>query len=455
MRTTQSSLLRLFAINDQGFPGKAGEEGPPLRTNLVEIVKVDDGKRQDKTLPRLAQWLQHVQILGSQPERLSFDLMFIDIKFDEDPWAPPYGEENGNPDEKVNPLGLLHALTFAAKQDPWGPPFVWGYHSGDPKSVKDDPIAIIVFSLLSALEQRVEANVMGSPWKWDDVGLHKTPGYAVTHFSNAIQCLPKGGPEVVFKDIMVRYRQKLLEHVEDERTRVGAEGLENALRLVAAPTNDNRQALTRACIQLSNSRGTPWKRDLLLQSLFADQLTDRRDDFWPSESLACLRVFLEALQEASRVEKVTSLVAQVDAIMQRVANYHPTVLKGLPRDRQKRIGAMAIVCWWLQQKYLETVPDGETPHFNTHSLLADFGYVPAGEKADEAQGKKVKKGSRFSNRRAVDGCLQPLGFRGLREFFDHLETTDDPLPSPYREVGQYWWVNRLRANANSAPRCVR
>ena len=149
MKITPPTLLRMFAINDQ--PAAA------LRTNLIDIVTVEDGKKMGKQSNRMEQWLHHVYLLGAQQEPLRFDLMFIDIKFETDPWAPRYG------DGTVNPLGLLHALPFASRQDPWGAPFVWGYHSGDPGSVKDDPVAIIVFSLLSALEQRVQENVFGSP----------------------------------------------------------------------------------------------------------------------------------------------------------------------------------------------------------------------------------------------------------------------------------------------------
>src|SRR3954447_8174180 len=140
MNRNSAERLRLLAIDD--------ETAPALSTNLIEIIKVADG--EGGAIDRISHWMQHVHLLGSQ-EHVLFDLLFIDIRFHEDRFAPQYG------DEQVNPLGLLHALTFAARQDPSGPPFIWGYHSGDPDSVKNDPIAIIAFSLLSALEQRGDA----------------------------------------------------------------------------------------------------------------------------------------------------------------------------------------------------------------------------------------------------------------------------------------------------------
>jgi len=432
MKIQEPTLLRMFTINDQAFRAKDGEEGPPLRTDLIEPVELADGK--GKASKRMGQWLQHVHLLGVLQEPLAFDLMFVDIKFEKDPWAPGYG------DGSVNPMGLLHALTFASKQDPWGTPFVWGYHSGDPASVKDDPIAIIAFSLLSALEQRVEENVLGSPWKWDDVGLHKSPGYAVQHFSNAIECLPRGGPELILQDMMVRYRQKLLSHVGDDRLAVLPDPLEAAARWATSGTETDRRELAKACIRLSNRLGPKWTRDILLQSIFADALVEKQD-IWPAgKVLGDLRDFLKDLKAVGQVETKEFWVARVDEIMRRIENDEPTVLNGIrPRERKKRVGALAIMCWWLQAKAQELATRDmrtEVKKFNTNDLLTDFGYNDA-------------------HREPVEGCLGAFGHKKLRSFFDHLETTEEPVGSPFHEVGRYWWKNRCNGRDEAMPLWLR
>ena len=98
MKIQEPTLLRMFTINDQAFRAKDGEEGPPLRTDLIEPVELADGK--GKASRRMGQWLQHVHLLGVLQEPLAFDLMFVDIKFEKDPWAPGYG------DGSVNPMGF-------------------------------------------------------------------------------------------------------------------------------------------------------------------------------------------------------------------------------------------------------------------------------------------------------------------------------------------------------------
>jgi hypothetical protein len=426
MTIASNTLLRMFAINDQA--------APPLRTRLIEPVTVADGRGVDKQATRMAQWLQHVYLLGAQEEPINFDLMFIDIMFDKDPWAPQYG------DGTVNPLGLLHALTFASRQDPFGPPFVWGYHSGNPDSVKKDPIAIIAFSLLSALEQRVDSNVLGSPWRWNDVGLHKTPGYAIQHFSNAIECLPKGGPEVIFEDMMRRYREKLHLYVLEERVIVAQDGLEAALRCAKSGTEADRKQLAEACLTMSGRLGPRRGRKILLQSLFADELVDPRD-VWPcGKPLKSVLSFLVALKEAGLVETREFWVGQVDKIMERIEAGQSTVLNGIrPVGMKRRIGALAIICWWLSAKAEEQKSVEEhrqvTP-FNTEHLLLDFGYSGA-------------------HRDPVQACLKTFEFEKLAPFFEFLETTEEPLHSPFYEVGRFWWKNRCHACDEKRPLWLR
>src|ERR1035438_5406990 len=100
------SKLRLLSIDD--------ETAPALTTDLIEIVKVADGEGNETD--HISHWMQHVHLLGSE-ERIDFDLLFIDIRFHEDRYAPKYGDKQVNPDDQVNPMWLLHALTFAARQE--------------------------------------------------------------------------------------------------------------------------------------------------------------------------------------------------------------------------------------------------------------------------------------------------------------------------------------------------
>jgi hypothetical protein len=433
-------LLQLFSINDAADPS--------IRTNLIKIIPVSNGATA-KPENRMRQWLQHVYLMGSQLEPFTFDLMFIDIRFERDPHAPKYGHLD--PAKKaaskaehrtVNPLGLMHALTFASRQDPFGAPFVWGYHSGDPKSVKDDPIAIIAFSLLAALEQRGAAgdiNVFGSPWKWDDFGLHKAPEYAVQHFSKAIACLPRGGPEVILSDMIRRYQQKLLHCVREERIGIENDGLETALRRASSGTDSDLRALAKCSIKMFGKVGPSWTRELLLQSLFADKLIDHRDSWPAGKILDALKAFLEALKEASLSETKEQLVAQVDEVMTLIEKHQPKVLKGIRPAKRKRIGALAIVCWWLKQKAdaQAAIADGrQLKPPSTNQLLFDFGY-----------------GDRGAHRGPMENCLEPLGYFKLAKFFDDLETIQ--LRSPFHEVGRYWWKNRCKGAESTMPACLK
>jgi hypothetical protein len=436
----KAPLLQLFSINDAADPS--------IRTNLIEIVPVSNGATANPE-SRMRQWLQHVYLMGSQLKPFAFDLMFIDIRFERDPHAPRYG--GLNPGQKpvsksehrnVNPLGLMHALTFASRQDPFGRPFVWGYHSGDPKSVKDDPVAIIAFSLLAALEQRGAAgdiNVFGSPWKWDDFGLHRAPEYAVQHFSKAIACLPRGGPEVILSDMIRRYHLKLLHRVGEDRIGIEHDGLETALRLASSATAADRRALAACSIKMFGKVGQRWTRELLLQSLFADKLIDRTD-IWPEgKILDALKEFLVVLKELSLSETKEQLVAQVDEIMALIEIQQPKVLKSIRPAKRKRIGALAIVCWWLEQKAAAQVAIAngwELKPPSTNQLLFDFGY-----------------GDRGAHRGPMENCLEPLGYFKLAKFFDDLETIK--LRPPFHEVGRYWWKNRCGAAESAMPACLR
>jgi hypothetical protein len=442
-----TKLLRIFSVND--------ETPRDLGTDLLWPVEVADGEGEECKKPSMSQWLQHVHLLGTQ-QMPTFDLLFIDIRFDPefDQYAPPYGEES------ANPMGLLHALTFASRQDPSRSPFVWGYHSGAPKSVMKDPIAIIAFSLLSALEQLGEAgdfkvrnqNNKMVPWRWNDYGLHNDPEYAVAHFSKGIQNLPQGSAEVIWVKMVERYRNKLLHLATIEKAVVEYDELELAYQLASSGTKVARGKLAKLAITISGCSGTRWERVLSLQSLFADKLKHAQPEWPEGERLVELKEFATNLKKAAVSKPTEYWIAHVDTLM-RLASENidamdewdakdpkaedglpkPTIMSKikLPRREKKRVVILAILCWWLSKKAYRD------DSFTTKTLLNSFGY----------------KGS---HRDVLTGCIEDiLGYDSLEEFLEFLETTPEPLQPPFWEVGRYWWDERCAPEVDvRTPQCI-
>jgi hypothetical protein len=435
----------MFAINDQAKPG--------LRSNLIKRIELPDGKKTGGKTDRMAEWLQHVYILGSKTE-VTFDLMFIDIQFDKDENAPKYG------DGIRNPLGLLHALTFASRQDPFGPPFVWGYHSGGAEMVMKDPIAIIAFSLLTAMEQRTFPSVNDRPWRWDGIGLHNAPEAAQKYFSDALGAIPKSLAEDIFKDMMVRYRAKLLDYIVEERIAIESDGIDQALQWATARSDD--EALTKLAqihVGLSSTWGPVWRRELLLQSLFADELVDIQQK-WPKDHLTHVRNYLSDLNIASCNETRSYWIDQVDGLMARIKAKEKNVLKTIrPPKYKRRIGAMAVVCWWLERKADQARAEQrniEQVSVNSNDLLSDFGYIPDLDDAREvSELSKKKRKPDNSNRGPLEGCAELLiGDKSLSGILDYLEDAKESLRAPYADVCMYWWTKRCDSSGLPVPRCL-
>jgi len=403
-------LLQLFAIND--------EEPPDVGSDLLGIVEVSDGLT-GKT-DRMSHWLQHVHLLGSQKE-INFDLLFIDIRFryPHEPYAPQYGVGEDNP------MGLLHALTFASRQDPAREPLVWGYHSAEPGKVCNDPIAIIAFSLLAALEQRGAAGdiyIDKVPWRWDDVGVARSPKQAAEHFSNAIANLPQGDAETIWKDMVERYRNKLLHYVKNEMAFIEYDDLEWAYQLACSNAEKDRIELAKISLRLSGKLES-WSRVLLLQSLFADHL-EYRQKSWPVEKVPQLKKYLLDLRNAVACEPPRFWVGEVEKLM-----VSKTLTGIKPKKYKLRVGTLGILCWWLNRKA------DRKPDVTVKQLLMFYGYA--------------------DNSTPLTSCLKKVsGYNTLEPFLQYLEYPNKPLPPLLYEVGRYWWEEKLNLPIDRAPKCI-
>jgi hypothetical protein len=433
-------MLHVLSIND--------ETAPALSTNLIHFVKVANCEGEGGETDHISHWMQHVHLLGLE-EPIAFDLLFIDIRFHEDRFAPKYG------DERVNPLGLLHALTFAARQDPFGPPFIWGYHSGDPGSVQKDPIAIIAFSLLSALEQRGDGDdvkVGGRTWKWNDVGLHNTEAdelkeRAEKHFSRALASLPKGGAEVIWRSMVIRYRNKFLNFVDEERMFVDQDQMGLLLHAVEKKDDRSRKVLAEAVLEITGPPARRWTRKILLQSLFADELV-RDCKVWPADKLKEVTTFLTAFKKMGASGGTDFWFGRVKELMRKVhkepaddakeldknRSVKPPALKdikGITSVKNRRcLGALGVVCWWLEHKASGTLQTATVT-----SLLKAFGYY--------SEHPKV-----------LLGCLKALSHTSIADFLVYLNTTNERLPSPYASVGLKWWIDECKKDGAKAPKCI-
>ncbi len=237
--------LKLLLINDQDVG---------IGTDHLDVWEGPSGFNGD--ISRLAHWPQHMFLWGNGrvPE---FDLLLIDIKFEQDTYDPYYfGEKESKGEGAINPFGLLHALPLAARQDLTNMPFVWGIHSGDPSAVKDDPVAIWAFGLLCAMERREG---------WD--------GYSDTrqipqYFSSKIGSLPALPAEDAWRDLLGRYRDRLKERcLRENKLYVDPENLNQLVSSFETAEATEFSNLANATLFLYSGNDTD---PILIRSLFAD-----------------------------------------------------------------------------------------------------------------------------------------------------------------------------------------
>lgn len=403
-------MLRLLLINDIDV-GDLGAQ-------FIEVVSCATGFGDEP--PRLAHWPQHMWLWGTA-QVPDFDLLLIDIKFDEDPLAPAYfGEEDGpqlfNPPEKAaNPFGLLHALPLVARQDLTSMPFVWGVHSGDPSSVKGDPVAVWAFGLLCAMERRPG---------WD--GYNSVDSKAIpAYFADQLATMQALTPEQEWRRLIPRYREKLLEACEG-RVHINTDWLEKLIAMAEgisrATGNVAEEVASLADESLFVYSGYDDEDALILRSLFAD--AERWDRHTVEDKVLG---YLREVKEVAARADIFPHVYETIGILK--AEPDARLTRALPKTHKAWIGVGVIVCLWLQRFY-HNQPRG------AKELLGDMHLIRAG----------VQENRQTPNRLLEDatGIKLPLG-----EFLNRLET--EPLQPVWRECGRKYYREVLGGESGESP----
>jgi hypothetical protein len=404
--------LRLLVLNDlvKAVP----------KPRLLTIVQVPDG--DGGMLPCIQNLHQHMQIWGTScaPQ---FDLLLVDIKYEQDGYAPDYfGQE-------VNPYGLLHALPLAARQGLTGMPFVWDIHTGQPKLVKDDPVAQFAFGLLSAMEQREVGGE--NPWKWNGYQATLSPA----HFHDGIQGLGSSNPDERLDELVTRYRGKLIEQVGAGRLWAD---LSEIKRLKALLADKKMVNLAETSLLIYCDDKNQPKQELFLQSLFADELSDRLGDGvaeleeWPGGGPCTeLRSFVDKLEAAiwrsipvdQLYKLVRQMLTELPAASKKGLGAH---LKGMRHKQFILIGT--VICKWLELLF-----SGESS--TTH--------------------ENVKAVCKIYHDHAIADNLSDLGINTTGQLFiDSLARA--PLPQPFRALGDKHWtfLEQEAKRQKTRPACI-
>jgi hypothetical protein len=392
--------LRLLMINDQ-------EVG--IGTDAIDVVKCNNGFGEK--IQWLAHWHQHMYLWGnnSVPE---FDLLLIDIKFEQDEYDPDYfGEEEAKKRNSIirNPYGLLHALPLIARQDLANMPFVWGIHSGDPSSIKDDPVAIWAFGLLCAMGQREG---------WDEYDVTSIP----SHFSAQLSSLQALPAKEAWQDLIGQYRERLKHRVASGRVSVDGQSLNkllDATKGAVAKTFDN---LAEEVLFFYAGYD---ERMICLRSLFADY------DPWDQGVKKPLQEFLADLKTSSDKANIFPKVRDIIAALERDSESEVSLTDLLPSravSNRSTVGVGVLVCLWLKRYY-----EGQLK--GAREIMRDAGYD--------------------TNYHAPKRLLEGANYKGvtLQTFLDRLES--EPLQPILLECGRQYWEHVLdRKKSKSWPGCL-
>ncbi len=313
--------LELLVIND---------EEADIGTDRIELVKCHDGFRAENEIQRIAHWPQHMWLWGKN-EIPQFDLLLIDIKFEKDTYDPKYF------DEAKNPLGLLHALPIVARQRLTTRPFVWGIHSGQPREVMEDPMAIWAFGLLCAMEQREN---------WD--GYTKNFDAIDNFFSNQIGSLSALSPREAWREMIPRYRSKLIQACREGKVFPDIEWLNELMGKVDTADALEFAELADEAIAIHSNVYD----EILLDSLFAERewhlsLKGEMMDFLTNLRIATGDIFAKVADTIQRVQAGESL--------------KQVCLRAKYDDA---IAVSVIVCAWLKRFFDNNLNRGVTNILN-------------------------------------------------------------------------------------------
>lgn len=408
--------LQLLLLNDQVDIG--------IDTDDIEVVPCPSVDGHE--IQRLANWPQHMRLWGTD-QVPDFDLLLIDIKFEHDTYDPPYFEEEakialGHP-VPPNPFGLLHALPLVARQALTNMPFVWGVHSGNAGAIKNDPVAIWAFGLLCAMERRPG---------WDAYNLRSMPAY----FSQQIDALPSLAPAQAWRDLIPRYRARLLDACKG-RVWIDMQQLQNLIAQAEAisTAGENTAALLASLAKDSLYVYAGYEPHALwLRSLFAEV-----EPWEPRTVAAEVRGYLHKLKDACAAHiDIFPQVCEIITHLAQSGNAKPPLTQLLPKTNRAWVGVGVIVCLWLKRLFANK-------RRTSWPLVLDMGFA-------KADGRE--------NYHAPTRLLQKAGFpTTLGEFLKGLETT--PLPPVWRECGRRYamevldWNRHQEAHPSAKwPRCL-
>jgi hypothetical protein len=356
--------LRLLILND--------EEVVPITIPVDRVPCAHPYVDQDQD--RLGSWAQHLW-LWMNGEIPDFDLLLIDIRFDKDLTDPKY------PDERANPLGLLHALALVGQVRAARMPFVWGIHSSAKESVLDDPVALVCYGLLRAMDH---ANVPDPGLEDEFVRLNPDlPQYFRDNLDKGRDVTNL--PDSTVRAIVRKYRAAFVLACGDYLS-VQPHHIDPLVELANNYIATGEKALVdelqSSFIVVSNGVGT---EGLYLQSFFAD-VGD-----WTTESVrTTVLPDLRSLSEVARMDwvydDVMRCLRHLDEDQLKIsetpltaADVIRTELKGRDHNgRHRRVGMGLVFCRCLELLHEQrTRPrqGGSSPFFSSEDVGGRLGYV--------------------------------------------------------------------------------
>lgn len=384
--------LRVLLIND--------DTEYRLENPHLDVAEFPD--KSGSKLNALMTWEQHMTIWEND-EVPSFDLLLVDINFGVDKTDPQYfGENDSDRQDHPNPFGLLHALPLAGRQGLTNMPFVWGIHSGSAKQVMSDPVAIVAFGLLCAMERRAQWQVY-----------YGKPALVIDYFSKRLEEIPSREPEPALRLLIKPYRDRLLESC---RSKAYVE-LDSLQALITAAQSRDEKVINKLGSEPLFIFSGYEEDAIQLRSLFADLQT------WDNNTVTeHVLPFLKDLKKVT--EEHTDVFPTVSKCIETLNDPegNMTITQVLPKAvNHAWIGVGVVVCLWLK-RHFKFLP------CNLEHVMGDLGLSRVGVRP---------------NYHAIERLLEDAGFAVTpQKFLDRLMT--EPLPPVWRECGRNYFLNVLQ-----------